>query len=79
MSVSWGHQTRPLTGAERQLRMDELWPCARPGCAEWPTHEVSYQYRTGRAGRVATGRRKVCDAHAEQFRVSYLGGADVPG
>jgi len=45
--------------------------CRIRGCVEPATHEGSYRYVTGRAGRVSWARRLLCDRHADRFRAKH--------
>ena len=82
MSRSWGHAVRPLAEAEiaRAERQDEhsavtfgkegyrySTVCRMPKCKEQISHEITYNYVTGRAGRVSWAAKDVCTGHAEKF------------
>lgn len=82
MSNSWGHTVRPLTEAEitRALEQDkhsaEIFHrdgyrydsvCRMPKCKETISHQITYNYVTGRAGRVSWAAKDVCTGHAEKF------------
>jgi hypothetical protein len=67
MSGSWDHAV---------VRMDpeavdehDRWGqrCSARRCVEPVTHVTSYQYVTGRVGRVARAERRVCCDHAARF------------
>ena len=86
-SRSWGHELRKLTPHEieslrrRQAASVERWPdaakykpinsCATGKCRQDATHETAWSYVTGRAGRVSSQRRMVCDEHAAAFRAKH--------
>ena len=36
-------------------------------CQGTPTHRCTYRYVTGRAGRVTTNKRELCQEHTEAF------------
>lgn len=82
MSNSWGHAVRRLAEAEvaRAKEQDEhsaevfrregyrySTVCRMPKCQEWISHEITYNYVTGRAGRVSWAAKDVCTGHAEKF------------
>jgi hypothetical protein len=82
MSRSWGHAVRRLTADEiaRAKEHDEHSAkvfrregyryntvCRMPKCQEWISHEITYNYVTGRAGRVSWAAKDVCTGHAEKF------------
>lgn len=81
---SWGHAVRRLA-AEEIARLDETerkareagstWRYARckiaPKCQGKGTHEVTYNYVTGRAGRVSWARKLSCDDHAAMTAVKH--------
>jgi len=71
-SNTWAHALRrmPTDEAERCLRLG--WTCqgGRP-CPNPPTHEASYRFVTGRAGRTSTRRTHLCDEHAAKFAAKY--------
>ncbi len=43
------------------------WPCSAPKCSEQRTVWCTYDYVTGRRGRVSSAQRGYCDSHAEKF------------
>ncbi|MBO0683144.1 MAG: hypothetical protein J2P45_08320 [Candidatus Dormibacteraeota bacterium] len=65
MSESWGHRVRILPQKERE-RLVRL-QCASGRCTNEATHATSYNYVTGRSGRVSWAERKVCLEHAQRF------------
>lgn len=82
MSRSWGHAVRRLTdaeitravqhdkhGAEIFHRPDYAYDsvCRMPKCKERISHQITYNYVTGRAGRVSWAAKDVCTGHAEKF------------
>lgn len=71
---------------EDAIRLGSAWLariglCCTRGCRGPATHEGTYRYVTGRAGRVSVARRLLCDTHAASFRAKYLedgsGGTDA--
>jgi hypothetical protein len=79
---SWGHTLQRLSADEtaRMLHADacdcgcrrrRLCTIGRRDHQEPATHLATYQYVTGRAGRVSWARRYMCDVHAEKFRVKH--------
>jgi len=78
MGDSWGHTIRPLTTEEieREAQMREkygerYYSCRTPRCVERSAFQTTYQYVTGRAGRVSYARKNLCSAHAEKLRAKY--------
>lgn len=45
--------------------------CRSPRCEAPAAFQSSYQYVTGRAGRVSTARKLLCEEHAAKFRAKY--------
>lgn len=86
MSGSWGHTLRRLAeeevwdrftiGGEAVAERRECASCR--GVRAPATWLATYNYVTGRAGRVSWARRYLCDAHAEAFRRRY-GAEEVAG
>jgi hypothetical protein len=86
VSESWGWGVRRLT-AEEVARLDRAEASAResgasyggwyrrckvaPKCQGKGTHEVTYNYVTGRAGRVSWARKLSCDDHAAMTAVKH--------
>lgn len=86
MSNAWGHTLRRLTDDERWNRfviggraVSERRQCAscrgEKSPADWL---ATYNYVTGRAGRVSWARRYLCDRHADAFRRRH-GAAEIDG
>ena len=83
MGNSWGHTLRALTEDELYgytfdhdrgvmvLDRSKVRTCGSPRCDEPISFEGTYQYVTGRAGRLSYARRRLCVAHAEKFRAKY--------
>jgi len=66
---SWGHRIRPLNHQEMsdQAAREGGWSCS-VGKNHGPVAYIAeYDYVTGRAGRVTTARRMLCEAHAIEF------------
>jgi hypothetical protein len=61
----------------REKYGDRYYSCRTPRCTEPSAFETTYQYVTGRAGRVSYARKHLCHAHAEKFRAKY-GPAELP-
>jgi hypothetical protein len=73
---TWGHTLQKLS-EEQRAKLDR-WDsaCRAPGQrgsrGDGPTtHLATYQYVTGRAGRVSFRRIYMCDVHAEKFRAKH--------
>ena len=56
----------------RLFRPDEKkWHCGAHNCLNTSTHECSYDYTTGRSGRVTTAHKCFCRQHAQGFQQKY--------
>lgn len=69
-STSWGHAIRALTPEELIAYGGEGHKCAGK-CPHRATHENSYSYITGRAGRASSARRPACPEHAKKFATKH--------
>jgi hypothetical protein len=65
MGKSWDHAVQVLTAESRERYSYRH--CASGKCAEPVTHLVTFKVITGRAGRVGSQSRLICDGHAEKF------------
>lgn len=75
MPKTWGHALRRLPEEERASCARLGWTCSGK-CSQPATHEASYKYVTGRAGRISTRRLLKCDDHAAKFAAKYHVTAD---
>lgn len=77
MGNSWGHTLQRLSPQQRETLTDWDSTCrAASTCDEHTTHLGTYNYVTGRAGRVSWRSIYMCAAHADKFRLKH--GLDVP-
>lgn len=73
---SWGHSIRVL----KQEECKHIWvgsngssldKCAAPKCQNKPEFIASYNYITGKAGRVSKAERALCRKHAHKYAIKY--------
>lgn len=69
-STSWNHDVKRLPEAEIQQWWRWRETCSSK-CLGKKEYQISYDYITGRAGRVSTSTRYVCEKHAQQFAKRY--------
>lgn len=86
---SWGHTIRTLREEELwghsfdadsgRFVLDRTRPrtCSAPKCIRPIGFEGTYQYVTGRAGRISYARKPLCATHAERFRAKH-GAVEIP-
>lgn len=67
MGESWGHRVRILPQEERERLVRSGLKCSSGRCPKEATHATSYNYVTGRSGRVSWAERNVCREHADRF------------
>jgi hypothetical protein len=72
MSSSWDHAVTRLD--PETVDEHDRWGrrCSTRRCAEPVTHQTSYRYVTGRAGRITLAEHQVCDGHAARFAQRHL-------
>jgi hypothetical protein len=79
--MAWNHVVRPIAEVGWTVWDDEARHrvprtldqmidsgrlfCSRPKCPERPAYTYTYNYVTGRRGRVSSQRRHLCAKHAE--------------
>lgn len=72
MGLSWGHTARRMSAAE--IDLDDRWGyiCTyNKKCQGQATIVVSYQYRTGRTGRIAQAGKRYCTSHGEELAATH--------
>lgn len=67
MSASWNHTLVAMTDEHAESYARRGWTCSAPKCPDRAVFEARFDSVTGRAGRVNTRRKCLCDRHAEQF------------
>ena len=67
---------------EHERRCNERWPegprrgefwssCSAPLCEGRPLYQATYDYVTGRAGRVSFARKEYCEKHAQGYAAKH--------
>lgn len=71
MGESWGHSVRILPPEERERLVRSGLKCSSGRCTKEATHATSYNYVTGRSGRVSWAERSACREHADRFAAKH--------
>lgn len=79
MSKSWGHTLRAMTSAEIAHHAEQGYFCGAGKCRKAPAWWGVYSYVTGRAGRVTTAFRPMCDQHATDWKRKNEAADGLPG
>lgn len=66
--AAWGHALERLPDKEVGRRLCRL---GRPVHSAPATYLATYDYITGRAGRVSSASKPICDEHAARFANRY--------
>jgi hypothetical protein len=78
MSNSWGHALEAITDEQRE-QLPEWDQTCRAGrqCGQQTAYFGSYNYVTGRAGRISWAGKYMCLDHGTRFQAKY-GITEVP-
>lgn len=71
MGESWGHRVRILSQEDCEHLLRVGLRCRSGRCTNEVTHATSYNYVTGRLGRVSWAERSVCREHAARFAAKH--------
>lgn len=75
MGQSWNHRIARMPFDEEQTYARLGWTCAGRAngsrCPERATWTASYDYVTGKRGRVSSSDRHLCDGHAQRFAAQH--------